>query len=272
MPQVRGRRLGLSPARRFICDMMVFARGVPAVPIERRMSVAALAAARQYLDHRPGWCALFTKAYALIAARTPELRRTYLPYPWPHLYEHPVNIAAVSVERPFGDDNGVLVAPLVRPEHQPLLQLHQNLHDYKTRPFDECAYFRRIWNLCRLPFFIRRLVWWWGLNSSGRRRSRHFGTFGVSTVGGSGAGLLCVLSPLTTVLSFGPVNSDGQVDVRLTFDHRVLDGATAARVLDDLEQVLSGEILQEVIDLSFNPTQGALALSPALVPLFPETR
>jgi hypothetical protein len=249
MPQVRGRRIGLSPARRFICDMMAFSRGVPAVPIERRTNVAPLAAARHRLKQRPGWSSLFIKAYACVAARHPELRRVYMPFPWPHLYEHPINIAAVSVERLFGEEIGVLAAPLLQPENQPLPQLDQHLQDYKTRPLQSCAYFRRIWNLCRFPFLIRRLLWWWGLNSSGRRRSRHFGTFGVSSVGGFGAGLLCVLSPLTTVLSFGPVDQDGNVDVRLTFDHRVLDGAEAARVLAELEQVLSGEILQEVIDL-----------------------
>ena len=37
---------------------------------------------------RPSWCAIFTKAYAVVAARYPELRRAYLKFPFPRLYEH----------------------------------------------------------------------------------------------------------------------------------------------------------------------------------------
>lgn len=264
MPQVRGRRLSLSPARRFVCDMMYFSRGIPTIPIERRMNVGALMVARKQLSRRPGWSALFTKAYAIVAMRQQELRQAYLPFPWPHLYQHPINIGAVSVERPFGCEIGVLAVPLMKPEIQPLLQLDRHLKESKTRPLHSSSYFRRIWNVCRLPFFVRRMLWWWGLNTSGRRRSRHFGTFGVSTVGSLGAGLLAVLSPLTTVLSFGPVSETGQVDVRLTFDHRVLDGATAARVLTYLEQVLSDEILRELQGMQSDSSGcGDLAENPA---------
>lgn len=42
------------------------------------------------------------------------------------------------------------------------------------------------------------------------------------------------------------VQEDGSVSVRITYDHRVLDGATAARTLMCLEDVLNGEILAEL--------------------------
>jgi pyruvate/2-oxoglutarate dehydrogenase complex dihydrolipoamide acyltransferase (E2) component len=42
------------------------------------------------------------------------------------------------------------------------------------------------------------------------------------------------------------VQEDGSVSVRITYDHRVLDGATAARTLMSLEDVLNGEILAEL--------------------------
>ena len=41
-------------------------------------------------------------------------------------------------------------------------------------------------------------------------------------------------------------DSAGNLDVRLTFDHRVLDGATAARTLVELERVLLGPVLTEL--------------------------
>jgi pyruvate/2-oxoglutarate dehydrogenase complex dihydrolipoamide acyltransferase (E2) component len=36
------------------------------------------------------------------------------------------------------------------------------------------------------------------------------------------------------------------VDVRLTYDHRVLDGGTVARALADLERYLTHELLAEL--------------------------
>ncbi len=246
---VYGRRLPLSPARRFISDMMIISRGIPVIPIERPMNVGPLVAARARLQTRPGWCAIFTKAYAFVAARHPELRRSYVSFPWPHLYEHPINVGSISLEREFGNEMGVLVGHIRAPENHTLLALDEYLRQYKTEPLHDHAHFRRILRVCGLPWFLRRFAWWWGANSSGRRRARHFGTFGVSSVSGWGAGLLCVLSPLSTILSYGKIDRDGNVDVRVSFDHRVLDGAMVARFLKEMEQVLNREILQELLDL-----------------------
>ena len=51
---------------------------------------------------------------------------------------------------------------------------------------------------------------------------------------------------LTASLHYGLFDDDGNLDVRLTFDHRVLDGAAAARCLVALEQTLLGDILAEL--------------------------
>src|SRR5713226_8952981 len=112
MPQPVGRNLSLSLPRRFICDLVHFAHKVPTVPVERRMCLAEVAAARQAARPRPSWCAVFTKAYACVAAARPELRRAYLSFPTPHLYEHPLNVASVAVERRFGDEDAVFFAHL----------------------------------------------------------------------------------------------------------------------------------------------------------------
>ena len=50
--------------------------------------------------------------------------------------------------------------------------------------------------------------------------------------------LLHVLAPLTTTLTYGPMDSGGKVAVRLTFDQRVLTSRTAAGVLKHLEYEL----------------------------------
>src|SRR5437016_2720276 len=99
-----GRTLALSAPRRFICDLLHFARKVPTVPVQRRMNIAPLMAARAQAKARPSWCALFTKGYAAVAAARPELRRAYLSFPWPHLYEHSISVASIGIERRLGDE------------------------------------------------------------------------------------------------------------------------------------------------------------------------
>ena len=72
------------------------------------------------------------------------------------------------------------------------------------------------------------------------------GTFGVSVYSGLGAESLHPISPLTTTLNYGTVEKDGAVTVRVVYDHRVVDGATVARALACLEEVLNQEIVAEL--------------------------
>jgi hypothetical protein len=249
MPRNAGFNLPLSPPRRLICDLMHFARKVPTVPVQRRMRLAAVVAAREAAATRPSWCTLFTKAYGLVAAARPPLRRAYLSFPRPHLYEHPVNVATVAVERRFGDEDAVFFAPLRQPERLSLPDLDARIRRLKEQPLETVGAFRRALLVSRLPLPLRRFLWWFGLNVSGRKRSQIMGTFGVSVYSGLGAAGLHPLSVATTTLTYGVLEAGGAVDVRLVYDHRVLDGATVARALADLERALNHEILAELRSL-----------------------
>lgn len=246
MVQPAGRNLPLSLPRRFIGDLVHFARRVPSVPVERRMDLTPVLAARRLAQPRPSWCAIFTKAYSVVAAAFPELRRSYLAFPQPHLYEHASNVASIAVERRLGEEDAVLFGHLKSPEKLTLLKLDAQLRHWKEQPIEETGSFRRALRLSRWPWPVRRLIWWVGLNCIGRKRAHYFGTFGVSVYSGLGAASLHPLSPLTTTLNYGVIDADGLVDVRIIYDHRVLDGATIARALEELERVLNCEILAEL--------------------------
>jgi hypothetical protein len=242
-----GRNISLSPARRFIGDLLHFARKVPTIPVQRRMNLAPLRAAREQADPRPSWVALFTKAYAMVAAGRPELRRAYLSFPWPHLYEHSISVASVAIERRVADEDVVLFVQIRGPENHRPDQIDDYIQDCKVRPVDQVGTFRRTLRVARFPWFIRRFLWWLGLNVWGYRRARNWGTFGVSVYSGLGAESLHPLSPLTTTLNYGVIADDGTVDVRIIYDHRVLDGATVARSLVDLEEVLNGPVARSLL-------------------------
>ena len=66
----------------------------------------------------------FTKAYSFVAAQRQPLRQAYMPWPWPHIYEHSVNIASVAVERRDGEEDAVFFARVRNPHEQSLAPGH----------------------------------------------------------------------------------------------------------------------------------------------------
>jgi hypothetical protein len=91
-------------------------------------------------------------------------------------------------------------------------------------------------------------VWWLGLNI-GRQRANYFGTFGLSVYSALNAESLHPLTPLTTLLNYGVISSDGDVNVRIIYDHRVMNGATVARALGRLEEILNTVVAEELRSL-----------------------
>ncbi len=247
LPFHKGRSIRLSLPRRFICDLLHFAKRIPSVPMQRRMNLADVVAIRKSWTQRVSWCAIFMKAFAIVAAQRSELRRTFMPVPRAHLYEHPANIASLAIEREFDGEPGVFFGQISQPELFSLVVIDQELHRYQEWPIEKIPTFERLLRVSRLPFLIRRLLWWCGLNLSGLYRTWYFGTFGVSVTANLGAASLHQLSLLTMAINYGTFESNGDIDVRLTYDHRVIDGATAARALAAIEEALHVEILAELL-------------------------
>src|SRR5437868_1922299 len=124
---VSGHRKRLSVPRRFVGDLLHAARHTPIVTFERRMDLAAVAAARKALTRPPAWVLLFAKAFAAVAANRPELRQTYLTTPWPHLWQADESVASVAVEREYLGEPGVFFGFLQAPDKTPLTELAATL-------------------------------------------------------------------------------------------------------------------------------------------------
>src|SRR5262249_27607755 len=245
--------------RRLVIDLMTFSQRVPTVTVDRRMNLSRLVAARQACCPRPTWTALFTKAYALVAAREPLLRRCYMGFPWPPFYEHPKNIATLNIGRRVADEDVVLHAHVRGPDRRSLVKIDEIIRYFMDTPVHEIDSYRRVNRVSYLPGPIRRLLMWATLNLFGRRRCHNFGTFGITSVAGQGAGILNLVPLLTSTLHYGLFDDKGCLDVRLAFDHRVLDGAQAAETLLHLEVTLLGAILDEVRALGAAAEQPPLA-------------
>lgn len=258
----------LPQSRRLVTDLLHFACRVPSEGVIGNWNLAELAALRQNASRKIGWAALFMKAYGLVATEMPLLRQAYMRWPCPHLYQHPLAVARMTVARTYRGQEWVFFARVVSPESLSLPELQEQIDHFKDTPVESIPSFVRQVRFSALPVLLRRVAWWWAINVSGARRAHRFGTFGMTSISAFGAVAVQPKCIATTTLTFGPVNESGNVDVRIVFDHRVFDGAAVAAILNRLEAVLKTTIADELRSMSRDrAVSGAAAgigVSPAL--------
>jgi hypothetical protein len=246
MPQPRCRKRPLSLGRRLLCDYLHFSGGGHTAGAERLMRLPDVIAARREASPRPSWGAIMTKAFALASRHHPQLRQAYFSFPWGHIGEYESQIASVIVARRVGDEEVIFLGPLVGPENQSLQALDGHLRRYAEDPIESIRSFRDTLQITRLPGLVRRFLWWLSLHVLPRRRARHFGTFGVTTMSPFGARTLEVPSLWSAFLHYGALSPSGEVPVGVAFDHRVVDGSVVGYTLLEMEQVLHHEIVAEL--------------------------
>lgn len=239
---------------------MRFSIGIPRVTVQRQMNLRPLLEARRACDPRPSWTVLFLKGYARLSMEIPDLRRAYIKFPRHQLYEYPESVASIAHEREYEGERIVLLSTIKGPEQRPVPELEKLIHEARSLPIAQIKEFRRSLKLARAPALLRWSLMWLGLNL-GRKRARYFGTFQLSVYSGLGAESLNPLTPLTTLLNYGPIDENGSVTVRIHYDHRVMDGASIARALERFERILNGEVADEITALQQGRTPADASIS-----------
>ncbi|MBU8537005.1 hypothetical protein [Falsiroseomonas tokyonensis] len=253
---MRLRRLRLSPGRQTIADLSWASLRVPRCTLTARLAIPqALAARRALPAPRPPWTVLFAKAFAIAAATQPALRRLHATLPSPRLLEVPHAIGCVLVERQHEGVATLAIARFTEPHATPLATLAAQLHHAKTAPVGDCRPFHRLLRFARLPWPLRRLMLRWAL-ASATPLLRYGGTFAISSLGGE-AVIVDSVSVLPCFLSYGLIGADGGVEVFLSFDHRVMDGADGAAALQGLEAAMETLVAEELRGMA--PRQLSLA-------------
>jgi hypothetical protein len=232
-------------SRRIVADLMYFSKSFPLISIERLIPFHELAVARRNHPEHPPWSAIFAKAFGLVAEEFAVLRQAYFQFPFPYLYEFEESTVSIANELSVEGTASVLPVRIRSPDKLPLIAMRYKIDEMRDVDFWQRGFYRTVAIVSSLPFFLRRPIWWFALNVP-RFRKRYFGTFNITSVGALGADLLTPLAPVTSLLTYGPLGNDGTLKVRLVFDHRVYDGATAARVLARLEELLLGPICDEL--------------------------
>ena len=241
------RYIPLSLPRSWMRDVVHFGMKAHVMGGSRELNLAPIAAVRRTRKPPISWSAIMVKAIALTAQRWPQLRQSYLPYPWPHIYQHPYGVATIVVEREWQGEHAVFFGHIPAAETMSLREIEHRVRMFKTAPIESIEDYRLIIGNARLPLPLRRLLWWFALTWSGRMRSSYFGTYAINAIPVRGTEVIQSSTPVAIVFYHGPVEPNGDTSVQIFFDHRVWDGRTVQRMGNDLETTINRDIAAELL-------------------------
>jgi hypothetical protein len=245
----------LTPARTLVTDIVTIANRMPLAPLLREFDLPELDQLRRQVRPRLSWTVLMMKAYAIVAKRHPELRQIFMRRPFAHIYEHPQNIAQVTITREVAGETRLFFARFHRPEETSLIKLQQQYEFVRRAPLDEVKQFQHQITFARVPAILRKPLWWLLTDWWGSKRALYMGTFGMSISCFREVLGVLHLGPSTTTVGYDMFPRKGKTRITLTFDHRILDGKPAVDILEALYQTISTEITAEVRRLASKASQ-----------------
>lgn len=253
-------RKNVPPDRRVIVDLMHLQKKFPMVAQERICDFSLLREVRDNSKLRIGWSVIFIKAFGIVAREFPQLRQTYMGGFKPSIYQHDCSIASLAIQREYNGAPWLFFARFYAPENETLMSLQDRLKNFISGPVKEA--FGDQMRVASYPWPIRKLIWWTRMSFSGYKRVKRLGTFGLTTLAGQNTTIQKPLSPLPFILTYGPFDERNRITLNLSYDHRLLDGALVATVMERIENVLTVNMSKElnslpryrVINLPFDST------------------
>ncbi len=201
--------------------------------------------------------AILLKAIGIAQRSHPDSRTAALPF-GKRAILHDI-VAGFTVERFVGSQPAVFFGAIDAPDSKPLEQISEELKNYSEQEMSEVKQLSTQDWFNKMPWLFRQAVLWVGQRFPSFRL-RHMGaTFGLSSLGKFG--VKAIIPPCVSTSTFGvgeveyrPVVRDGKVEVRpmmtitLNFDHRMIDGAPAARFMQDVRSLMEGGLETHIAD------------------------
>jgi pyruvate/2-oxoglutarate dehydrogenase complex dihydrolipoamide acyltransferase (E2) component len=170
--------------------------------------------------------------------------------------------AGFTVERFVKGQPAVFFGSIKEPDVKPIIEITDELRSYSTDDIKQNAQLELQDWFNHTPWLFRRIALFFGMLIPSVRVHYMGATFGLSSLGKFGC--RAIVPPCVSASTFGigevqerPVAVDGKVEVRpilslvLNFDHRLIDGAPAARFMQDVISLLQGgleEYVHEELD------------------------
>lgn len=221
--------------------------------------------------HKTTVTAILLKAIGLAQLKHPESRTALLPWGRTVTFNHIV--AGFTVEKDIDGQPAVFLGAITDPDSKSVEQIAAELYEYGKASPNDVPQLEIAHRFSKMPWLFRRFILWLGLRYPGVRLRYMGATFGVTSLGKYG--LKAIIPPCVCTSTFGVgkvedrvVVCNGQAEVRpmmtmtLNFDHRIIDGAPAARFVDDVRKLLEGGLAEYVSSeltaadtLEFTPPQ-----------------
>jgi hypothetical protein len=164
-------------------------------------------------------------------------------------------VAGFTVERFIGSQPAVFFGAIDQADTKSIEEITAELKAYGEEDISKVMHLDVQNRFNHMPWLFRRFILWLGLTFPSVRLRYMNATFGISSLGKFG--IKALIPPCVSTSTFGigsveqrPVVKDGKIEVRpmmtitLNFDHRVIDGAPAARFLQDIIQLMEGGLEQ----------------------------
>ena len=213
------------------------------------VNLAAAAAARKLQQPPVSWEAIWIKAIAIAAASCPELRTAYLPFPWPRLYTHPHPVACVAAERIWKGAPATFWDRFKNPATLPLAEIHRRREGMSRLPVESIGGFRLQIRGTRAPWIARRLMWHIAVQWSGRLRSEYIGTYSTAKTP-QRVQVLFLTAPISFSFNWTAPAPNGDLQLRVFFDHRLIDATGVGRIVDAIAQAMNEPIAAELTVLA----------------------
>jgi pyruvate/2-oxoglutarate dehydrogenase complex dihydrolipoamide acyltransferase (E2) component len=201
--------------------------------------------------------AILVKAIAIAQRNHPATRTVWLPNS--KLLQINRLEAQFTVERFIDEQPALFFGTVKMPDLKPIVAINNELHSYASDPIESVPQLEIEHRFSKYPWFIRQIIIFLGMRIPQLRLEYMGATFGISSLGKYGCRNMISPSVITSMFCVGevkdrPVAIDGQVVIRpilslvLNFDHRVIDGAAAARFVTDIIKLLEGGLEEHVKD------------------------
>lgn len=204
--------------------------------------------------------AFVLKAIGIAQRNHPDSRSVLLP--WGQTMVMNRIAAGFTVEKAVDGQHAVYLGVIADPDLKSVAQISHELREYAIRDIKDVPQLALEERFNRMPWLIRRIVLLFGLFVPAFRFRYMPASFGMSSLGKHGIQFIIPPSVNTSIFGVGqiedrPVVRDGQIVIRpmltmtLNFDHRLIDGAPAARFFSEVRQLLEGgleEYLHEELE------------------------
>jgi hypothetical protein len=195
--------------------------------------------------------ALLLKAIGIAQRNHPESRSALLP--WGQIMVINRIVAGFTVEKIVDDEPAVYLGIIEEPDIKPLVEISRELQEYSQRDIADVPQLAIEERFNHMPWILRRIIILVGLFIPWVRFRYLPASFGVTSIGKYG--ITAIIPPSVCASTFGvgsveekAVVRNGQIvicpmmNLTLNFDHRLIDGAPAARFLSDVQKLMEGQL------------------------------